>query len=217
MLKNMVNNKELIKPLLVFPKPGDSFYFVQILQRKKDHKGETLGGSNNNSRLVKAYHLNSIDKLEHYWDEMVKLAEVFEARVSINLNPRSFEKAGFQVMAKIADQMQNGDFYNIRRAYDGVCGNYHAETDKRWLIDIDKEDISQLREIEAYVDVEHRKLQEYPEAKDYKRLVTLPSKSGFHIITNPFDVRGFSRDFPSIEIHKNNPCNIFIPDSVMNT
>ena len=32
----MINNIDLIRPLMEFPNPGDSFYFVQILQRKKE-------------------------------------------------------------------------------------------------------------------------------------------------------------------------------------
>lgn len=91
----MVNNFDLIKPLLLFPTKEDNFYFVQILQRKKDHKGIRLGGSNNNSRLIKAYYIKSQEHLDTHTEEMIKLAQVFNARVSINLNPRSFEKAGF--------------------------------------------------------------------------------------------------------------------------
>lgn len=207
----MINNKEIIKPLLVFPKKDDSFYFVQILQRKKDHPGEKLGGSNNNSRLIKAYHLNSVDKLEYHWEEMVKLAELFNARVSINLNPRSFQKTAFQVLAKIAHQMENKDFYNVRKAYDSVCGNYHAEMDKRWLIDIDKEDINKKEQIIQHVNDAHLIMKDHKTAGDYRILAEIPSKSGLHIITNPFNLDAFNKAFPGIECHKNNPTNLFCP------
>jgi len=203
----MIDNKELIKPLLIFPKKEDSFYFVQILQRKKDHKGECLGGSNNNSRLIKAYYINSIEKLEKQWEEMTKLAQLFEARVSINLNPRSFEKAGFQLLSKVAHQMENKDFYNIRKAYDSVLGNYHSEMDKRWLIDIDKEDLDKTEEIVNFVE----SLQSMITNKPYKIFARIPSKSGMHIITNPFNLDNFKRNYHSIEIHKNNPTSLWIP------
>lgn len=203
----MVNNKELIKPLLTFPKPGDSFYFIQILQRKKDHLGIRLGGSTNNSRLIKVYYINSLEKLEIHWEEMVKLAELFNARVSINLNPRSFEKAGFQLLAKVAHQMENKDFYNIRKAYDSVLGNYHSEMDKRWLIDIDKEDTEEYDKIMTTIDIEHALIKNRP----YQILAIIPSKSGKHIITNPFNIERFSALFPRIEIHRNNPTNLYIP------
>ncbi len=202
----MVDNKELIKPLLTFPKPGDSFYFIQVLQRKKDHKGKTLGGSNNNSRLIKPYFIKSIEHLEIHWEEMVKLAEVFNARVCINLNPRSFEKAGFQVLAKIANQMSNGDFYNIRKAYDSICGHYHAEMDKRWIVDIDEEDMDKVSVIRACINQLHLEITNKP----YNVLAEIPSKTGLHIISNPFNLARFSQEFPEIECHKNNPVNLYI-------
>lgn len=206
-----VDNKEIIKPLLTFPKPGDSFYFIQILQRKKDHKGTMLGGSTNNSRLIKAYYITSLEKLEIHWGEMVKLAELFNARVSINLNPRSFKKAGFQLLTKIANQMENGDFYNIRKAYDSVLGNYHAEMDKRWIVDLDKEDLDKKDKIVQYINLAHLTMSEHETAGNYKILAEIPSKSGMHIITNPFNLEAFGKTFPKIEIHRNNPSNIFIP------
>jgi hypothetical protein len=202
----MINNKNLIIPLLTFPHK-DSFYFVQILQRKKDHKGTTLGGSNNNSRLIKAYYITSVEKLEVMWEEMVKLAEVFDARVSINLNPRSFEKTAFACMQKIANQMMNKDFYNVRKAYDSVCGVYQDELDKRWIIDIDKEDLTYTGNIHELINSLHKEITN----KDYKVLARIPSKSGMHIITNPFNIEKFSQVFPKIEIHKNNPTNCYIP------
>lgn len=206
----MINNKELIKPLLTFPHK-DIFYFVQILQRKKDHKGERLGGSNNNSRLIKAYYITSVEKLEVHWEEMVKLAELFNARVSINLNPRNFQKAAFHVLQKIANQMSNGDFYGVRKAYDSVCGEYHSEIDKRWLIDIDKEQMPLKDKISQYVQLAHLQMSEHKTAGNYKILAEIPSKTGMHIITNPFNLDAFNRTFPDISTHKNNPTSLYIP------
>lgn len=202
----MVDNFELIKPLLEFPHK-DIFYFVQILQRKKDHKGERLGGSNNNSRLIKAYYITSVEKLDIYKEEMVKLAELFNARVSINLNPRNFEKAAFKLLQKVANQMSNGDFYSIRNSYDSVCGDYHSEIDKRWLIDIDKEDLDKVDVIEKQINLLHSKIYN----RVYKILAKIPSKTGMHIITQPFNLGLFTEFFPDIEVHKNNPTNLLIP------
>jgi hypothetical protein len=207
----MVNNLELIKPLLVFPKKDDSFYFIQILQRKKDNPGLRMSGSNNNSRTIKTYYINSIDKLDLYWEEMVKLADLFNARVSINLNPRSFEKAAFQVMSKIAHQMENKDFYNIRNAYNSVLGNYHAEIDKRWLVDIDKEELDLKDKIVQYINLSYLMMSNHEKAGNYKILAEIPTKSGIHIICNPFNMEQFNKLYPNLELHKNNPTLLYCP------
>lgn len=203
----MTDNKSLIEPLLTFPNE-DNFYYLQILQRKKDHKGQALGGSTNNSRLIKSYYITSVEKLNIHWEEIVTLCNVFEARASINLNPRSFEKAAFKLIQKVANQMMNKDFYNVRRAYDSICGEYHAEIDKRLIIDIyHYDDIHNMNEIMEYITKKHEEQQK----REYKVLATIPSKSGFHIITNPFNIEHWSEKFPRIEIHKNNPTNLYIP------
>lgn len=202
----MINNKDIIKPLLVFPHK-DCFYFVQILQRKKDHVGERLGGSNNNSRLIKAYYITSVEKLEIHWEEMVKLADLFGARISINLNPRNFQKAAFHLLQKVANQMSNGDFYGVRKAYDSVCGEYHSEIDKRWLIDIDTQDVITLAGIRNDIQT----LQGNILNREYSILAEIPSKAGYHLITNPFNLAAFTQKHPDIEVHKNNPTNLYIP------
>jgi len=201
----MIDNKSLILPLLEFPHK-DCFYFCQILQRKVDHKGEMLGGSNNNSRLIKGYYITSIDKLEKQWEEMVKLAEVFNARVMINLNPRNFRKAGFHLLQKIANSMSNDDFFNLHKAYNSVCGEYHSEIDKRWLLDVDKEDMDKVEEITKFVEY----LQSSITNKPYKILAKIPSKSGVHIISHPFNKKLFEENYPQIALHCNNPTNLLI-------
>jgi hypothetical protein len=201
----MVDNFEQVKGLLVFPRK-DSFYFLQILQRKKDHKGERLGGSNNNSRLIKAYYITSKEKLDIHREEIVRLCEVFGARASINLNPRSFEKTAFQLLVKVANQMHNKAYHDVAKAYNSVCGDYQAEMDRRWLIDIDTQDKEYIHEVSQFVS----DLQSEIHNKEYSILAVIPSKNGAHIITNPFNLERFNTKYPTLEVHKNNPTNLYI-------
>jgi len=200
----IIDNFDLIIPLLEFPS-NDNFYFVQILQRKKDHTDGQVGGSNNNSRLIKAYYINSVDKLNLYKKEMIELSKIFNARVGINLNPRSFEKTAFQLLQKVANQMMNKDFYNIRKSYDSVCGNYHSEVDKRWIIDIDTKDRITVNKVGHFINLQHKKVLN----KEYEILTVLPTKNGYHIISNPFNLQAFTAEYPNIEIHKNNPTLLY--------
>lgn len=202
----MINNFRLIEPLLEFPHK-DSFYFLQVLQRKKDHPGVSLGGSNNNSRLIKAYYIKSVEKLRVHEEEIIKLCDLFGARAGINLNPRSFEKAAFALLIKVANQMHNRDFGAITKSYESVCGDYHSEMDKRWVIDIDEDQMERRGKIHATIVW----LQSEIKNRDYSVLAEIPSKSGIHLITNPFNLEEFSKAFPDIEVHKNNPTNLYIP------
>lgn len=201
----MIDNFEQIKTLLDFP-DEDTFYFAQIIMRKKDNPSTT--GSNNSARLIKAYYIKSIEHLDKVKDEMILLANHYNARVCINLNKRSFERTAFHTLKKITDQILNKDYKSVRRAYNSACGEY-STGDKRWIIDIDTKDTSYLIPLIE----ELSKLR--PEGS--KVLCTVPTKHGYHIITSPFDISGFNYIFgswhtiPKPDLHKNNPTILYIP------
>ena len=50
------------------------------------------------------------------------------------------------------------------------------------------------------------------EPKGNKMLELIPSKNGYHIITNPFNLEFFNNVCDDkIEVHKDNPTNLYIP------
>lgn len=197
----MIDNFDKISELLSF-ESEDDFYFVQILQRKKDNPGN-INGSNNSSRLIKAYYITSVDKLMKLKDEMITFANHFNARVGINLNKRSFEKTAFNTLKKIADQMHNNNFKGVRSAYNTACGLHNPSSDKKWILDVDDKGRAS-NEILLFIERECQPIGD-------KFITIIPSKNGYHLITKPFDVSKFSKHFPEIEVHKNNPTALFIP------
>lgn len=44
----------------------------------------------------------------------------------------------------------------------------------------------------------------------YKILDILETKNGFHIITNPFNLKLFKDIFPEIDVHKSSPTILYI-------
>ena len=58
----MIDNLELIKPLLNFEKPGD-FYMLYVLKRKKDQPDDERD-NHQSVRTIKTYCIKSIDHLE---------------------------------------------------------------------------------------------------------------------------------------------------------
>ena len=208
----MINNFEQIKQLLSFDNE-DEFYFVQILQRKKDNPGN-INGSNNSSRLIKAYYIDSLEKLDKLTEEMIFFANHFNARVGINLNKRSYYKTAFNTMKHMAEQMHNKNFKHVARAWNTSCG-VHNGGDKIWLLDVDNiTDIDILMSFdfpEARRENAMRNCIEESQPKGNKIIAKIPSKSGYHLITTAFDSREFVKSFPEVEIHKNNPVNLFIP------
>lgn len=204
----MIDNFKQIKNLLEF-RSDDDFYFLQILQRKKDHKKDLkVNGSNNNSRLIKAYYISSKDYLDFIEPEVKQLCILFNARAGINLNRRSYEKMALQHLKKVTDQIINKSFNKSHKAYSSVVGAYNNDTDKKWILDVDDASIVSPLMLN-YINYSCQPISKsLEESKIYK---ILPSKTGFHVITKPFNPIDFKERYPDVEIHKNNPTNLFIP------
>jgi hypothetical protein len=109
----MINNLELIKPLLNFEKRGD-FYMLYVFKRKKDQpEGER--DNHQSVRTIKTYCIESIDHLDRRWDEIVQMCEMFKARAYIHV--------------------QNGN-HNQKGLFDSVVGQIKTQ-EKRWIVDVD--------------------------------------------------------------------------------
>ncbi|MDA3854960.1 MAG: hypothetical protein PF569_01780 [Candidatus Woesearchaeota archaeon] len=199
----MVDNFNQISELLQFSSEDD-FYFLQILQRKKDNPTGYLG-SNNSSRLIKAYYIKSKEELLKRKEEVVKLCEVFNARAGINLNKRSYYKTSFNVLKNIAELMHNKAFTKVHRAWNTACG-VHNGGDRIWLLDFDYIPTNP----DWYIDIKGYLYGQHPMITN-KVLAFIPSKNGVHVITKPFDPRQFAVEYPDVEIHKNNPTSLYIP------
>ena len=76
-----VDNFELIRRFMHF-ESTDQFYFMQILQRKKDGPGPNgiVCGTNNKARAIKSYCITSVEMLDRISIEVKHLCEYFNAR-----------------------------------------------------------------------------------------------------------------------------------------
>ena len=194
----MIDVFDKIKELLVF-ESADDFYYLQILQRKKENP--QIGS---NSRVIKNYYIGSVEYLENRYEEIKELCNKFNARAMLRLNRRSYSKVAFKTMQNIANSMANGEYSFIKKSYDRACGNGHNDKNKTWIIDIDGEfNEDWLLEMIHYIG------NCKPEGN--KLVAQLPTKNGLHLITKPFDLRDFKNKYPEIDIHKDNPVNLYIP------
>lgn len=194
-----INNLTHIIKLLQFDSEDD-FYHLQIIKRKKEHP--ELGS---NSMIVKTYYIKSVEHLEKVMPEIVCLCNFHNARGSINLNRRSFEKIAFHLLQKVTNQVCNKDFQSCKDAYNSVCGAHSNEPKKRWIIDLDEKDHIKTQILSNTI-----KNCE-PNRRSDKVIAVLETKNGFHLITHPFNIQEFSQFHADIDIHKDNPTILYIP------
>ena len=198
----MINNIELIKPLLNFDNEGD-FYMLYVFKRKKDQpEGER--DNHQSVRTIKTYCVDSIEYLEKRYDEIKQLCEMFKARAYIHVQKQNHKDVSLEMMMSLAERIKNGQHIQ-KGLFDSVVGQIKTY-EKRWIVDVDTKDdnfrLNVMRVINRC----------RPEGN--KVYATIPTKNGYQLITDRFDVIEFMKEFPEISVQKKNPTLLFLPESL---
>ena len=198
----MIDNIEQIKQLLNFENEGD-FYFLMVLKRKKDQpEGER--DNHQSVRTIKTYCVDSIEYLDKRYDEIKQLCEMFKARAYIHVQKQNHKDVSLEMMMSLAERIKNGQHIQ-KGLFDSVVGQIKTY-EKRWVCDIDNKDDKYLLNVMSVIN------RCKPEGnKIYK---TIPTKDGYHLITDRFDVIEFMKEFPEISVQKKNPTLLFLPESL---
>jgi len=198
----MIDNIELIKQLINFEKPGD-FYMLYVFKRKKDQP-ENERDNHQSVRTIKTYCIESIEHLDRRYEEIKQMCEMFKARAYIHVQKQNHFDVSLSMMVDLAQRIQNGQ-HNQKGLFDSVVGQIKTQ-EKRWIVDIDTKDLKELRNIQVTI---NRCKPEGPKTK-----FIIPTKNGFHLITDRFDVLEFKKNYPEIDIQKKNPTLLYLPDSL---
>ena len=201
----MVDNFELIKPLLSFDKHGD-FYFLQILQRKKDGCN-VPNSSDNQRRLVKDYHITSTEKMDSLRDEIIASCNETGARAYIRLNKRNYRTVSMAFAEEtLMKARTNQEFGNTFNEINSVIGRYPepGKGNKTWIVDIDNTNVDSnlVKDIKDII-------VNYCQPFDVEKIVAvIPTKSGVHLITRPFNQETFYRMFSQLKLSNENEVDI---------
>jgi hypothetical protein len=199
----MINNIELIKPLLNFDHEGD-FYMLYVFKRKKDQpEGER--DNHQSVRTIKAYCVDSIEYLEKRYDEIIQLCEIFKARAYIHVQKQNHKDVALEMMIALAQRIKDGQHVQ-KNLFDSVVGQLKTH-EKRWIIDIDNDDEVYDGEMQEYINIQCRPF-------GMKIIANIPTKNGHHLITERFDVMKFGEKYPDVDIQKKNPTLLYYPNSL---
>ena len=200
----MIDNIEIIKTLFNFSEQGD-FYMLYVFKRKKDQpEGER--DNHQSVRTIKTYCIESIDHLERRYDEIKQLCEMFKARAYIHVQKQNHKDVSLNMLSSLAERIRDG-VSNQKGLFDSVVGQIKTQ-EKIWIVDIDTKDIQELRNVQVTINGCK------PEGPKTKYVI--PTKNGFHLITDKFDVLEFKKQYPEIDIQKKNPTLLYLPNSLDN-
>lgn len=199
----------------------DWFYQIFILKRKKDDSE-----LNKNSSLIKSYRVSNLEYLNRKLEEeIIPLCDFFKARAMINVNVKSYRKVAFESLKKLADEISQEHYkagldklITSAGSTTGMVGDKY----KKWIIDLDSKDEKYKQEIIRIINSKDM-LRGYNDGDNDRIIGIIPSKSGYHLVSNPFDINQFLEilKIESIyednhltipEIKKEGLTNLYIPD-----
>ena len=205
----MINNFKAIAPLLTFY--NNETYQVLIMRRRKDFKDGDYP-QKEDVRLIKDYYIESLEKLNDRYEEMKTLAEMFQARVYINLNARDTSQIGLKMLKCLSEAiLSNSNRYKsiFRKAF-AECPKVGK---KSWIIDVDGEDADDVvYELMAAIN--------FCIPIGEKQLAFYSTKNGYHIIVSPFNKHEFEAKnqelYYKCEIKTgDNPALLYLPESLI--
>ena len=203
----MIDNIKIIKTLLNFKKEGD-FYMLYVFKRKKDQpEGER--DNHQSVRTIKTYCVDSIEYLDKRYDEIKQLCEIFNARAYIHVQKQNHSDVSLDMMVSLAERIKNG-VKNQKGLFDSVVGQIKTN-EKRWVIDIDNVSIDGFSHDKYYNEMREFINELQVEAGKEQGMTFIKTRSGFHIITQPFNVMKFKERYPDVDIQKKNPTVLYVP------
>ena len=198
----MIDNIEQIKQLLNFENDGD-FYMLYVFKRKKDQpEGEK--DNHQSVRTIKTYCVDSVEYLDKRYDEIKQLCEMFKARAYIHVQKQNHKDVSLEMMMSLAERIRNGQHVQ-KGLFDSVVGQIKTN-EKRWIVDLDTQDEDEVVRMTKVINITR------PEGDKIKCII--PTKNGYHFITDRFDVSQFSNVYPDVDIQKKNPTLLYLPNSL---
>lgn len=137
---------------------------------------------------VKSYTINDISDLDKYKQEIITICDALKVRAYISVNYKSHKQVTLDAMVEYANDIAQDCFNNSRGIYDSVVAKFVDRKKQLCIIDVDKDD-SFGKSVDELTDLYIKTIES---CKPYKKIVTvIPTKSGKHIITHPFDASEF--------------------------
>jgi hypothetical protein len=184
---------------------------LYVFKRKKDQP-ESEKDNHQPVRTIKTYCIDSIEYLEKRYDEIKQLCEMFKARAYIHVQKQNHKDVSLNMMVALAQRIQDGNLKQ-QNLFDSVVGQLKTH-EKRWIIDIDNVSTDSFAQDLYYIEMREyiNELQE--EVGKDKNMTFVKTKSGFHIITQPFNAMKFKERYPDVDVQKKNPTLLYLPNSL---
>lgn len=167
--------------------PGE-YFSVQIIRRGKDHP--ELPSAN---RTFWSYYLEEQGDLEKFREEIIWLTETFGCRAYVYPCRRNCQKAMLATVKEMSGRLMEGDYKKPWKIFNSASSSMKPSVGL-WIVDLDEpEHLKHVEDIKAAIEVTEPCKPVFAQ---------IPTRTGIHLITHPFNVQKFYEKWPGIDIKK---------------
>lgn len=166
----------------------DKYYVIELMRRGKDNPD--LPAANFH---FKNYYIYSWKDLDRYKDEVKKVCELLNMRAYCSVNYKLMTQVALDTLAESARRIALHDYKKFYSIFESCSGKFSTREGRYLVVDVD--DIDEDYPVEAlktYINSTRSKFNE-------NVIYTMPTRSGFHIIARPFDIKMFKRGWKDNE------------------
>lgn len=183
----MTDNFNRFREFMQLPEQegGDAYYVIELVRRGKDCPD--LPAANYH---FKNYYIDTLAKYDKVKDEIRLLCRTLRLRAYASVCRKSFRRVTMNTLAEMARRAALDDFRRPDRIFASCSGEYVDKDDRHWVVDVDGDGMF-LAETSAAICETYINLLCKPDGNKVE--LTIPTRSGIHLITRPFELQEFNR------------------------
>lgn len=176
------------------------YYVIELMRRGKDNPD--LPAANVH---FKNYYIYSWEDYNRFEEEIKTLCRTLRMRAYISVNRKDLKRVTLNTIAEMTRRIAEGDYKRIYKTFESCSGKYKERNKNYWIIDIDNEGMTG-----KYTATIRQLVNNCKSQFDKNVIMQLPTRSGVHIITHPFNKYEFTKKYN--EFFKDISDEIKIPD-----
>ena len=159
----------------------DSYFVIELIRRGKDNPDMPAANYH-----FKNYYIRKPEDLDKYKLEIKILCNTLHLRAYASINIKSFKQVSLNTIAELTRRIANNDYRKNYAVFESCSGKYCHPEDKQFVVDLDDCKVG-----DEYVYVIEDYIRNCKPVGVDKIITRIPTRSGVHLITKPFDSKQF--------------------------
>ena len=179
----------------------DKYYVIELMRRGKDNPD--MPAANYHFRN---YYIYSWKDLNRYEEEIKNICNLLNLRAYCSVNYKLMSQVALDTLAESARRIAAHDYKKFYNIFESCSGKFVDSKNNLWVIDIDNVNIDKHEDACKIAEIS-RLINNMESGYSENVVYYMPTKSGMHIITHPFNLQHFNEEYDNetlpLDIKKN--------------